>query len=75
MGHKGSVSTLSFSPDGGTLATGAAEVIVWDVDPESWIKRACRIANRNLSRREWSEETGGGPPYQPVCPGLPVPEN
>lgn len=73
-GHDGPVTSLAFSPDGKTLATGAGEVIVWDMAPESWIQRACRMANRNLSGREWSKLTGSGTPFQPVCPGLPVPE-
>ena len=28
---------------------------VWDVDPESWKRRACDLANRTLTREEWEE--------------------
>jgi hypothetical protein len=35
---------------------------------------ACRIANRNLTREEWRQYLGDLP-YQPICPGLPVPKD
>ena len=34
-----------------TLANG--EGAVWDVDPASWARRACALANRTLTREEW----------------------
>ena len=40
--------------------------IVWDVDPESWKRRACEIANRTLTQEEW-EEFLPGRPYEPAC--------
>jgi len=30
------------------------EIRVWDISAESWIARACGIANRNLTKEEWS---------------------
>ena len=39
---------------------------VWDVDPESWKRRACDLANRTLTREEW-EEFLPGRPYEPAC--------
>ena len=39
---------------------------VWDVDPESWKRRACDLANRTLTREEW-EEILPGRPYEPAC--------
>jgi hypothetical protein len=59
---------LDLSSDGRrllmTLSNG--EGAVWDVDPESWAERACRIANRTLTREEW-EEFLPGRPYDPAC--------
>ena len=39
---------------------------VWDVDPESWKRRACDLANRTLTREEW-EEFLPGRTYEPAC--------
>ncbi len=66
-GHGGPVTSLTFSPDGKTLVTGAGDVIVWDVDPASWVDRACEMANREMQPREWAELVGGDVPYQPTC--------
>jgi len=38
----------------------------WEVDPDAWSEQACRVADRELTRAEWSEfvpEQG----YRPVC--------
>jgi hypothetical protein len=45
---------------------------LWDVDVEDWPKRACEIANRNFTHREWKVFVGEGLPYRAVCPTLPV---
>jgi WD40 repeat protein len=47
-----------------TLANG--EGAVFDVDPESWARRACALANRALTREEW-ERFLPGRPYEPAC--------
>jgi WD40 repeat protein len=47
-----------------TLANG--EGVVWDVDPVSWARRACALANRMLTREEW-ETYLPGRPYEPAC--------
>jgi WD40 repeat protein len=39
----------------------------WDVDPESWKRRACDIAGRNLTRDEWRDFVGNTP-YHATCP-------
>jgi WD40 repeat protein len=35
-------------------------LIFWSVGIEDWIKRACRIANRNLTTQEWNTHVGPG---------------
>ena len=59
---------VDFSPDGGRLLEVHAngEGAVWDVDPDSWKRRACAVANRTLSREEWAEFLPGRP-YEPAC--------
>jgi WD40 repeat protein len=57
-----------FSPDGAHLFaiydTGRA--YRWDVRPSTWIRHACAVAGRRLTRTEW-EETLPGRDYAPAC--------
>jgi hypothetical protein len=39
---------------------------LWDVDPASWLRRACALANRTLTREEWEKHVPGRP-YEPAC--------
>ena len=46
-------------------------MVLWDLDLESWQRRAGQIANRNFTRKEWRDyfpET----PYRVIFPDLPV---
>jgi hypothetical protein len=45
-------------------------VRLWDIAPQSWVNRACQIANRNLSQEEWRKYFGDKP-HQKTCPELP----
>jgi WD40 repeat protein len=71
------VLSAAFSPDGRSLATGndRGAVMLWDVGYESWQARACRRANRNMTREEWNQYMGSDVPYQCTCPDLPCPVN
>src|SRR5262249_28110689 len=63
---------VAFSPDGQPLAVGyQGGVIFYDIAPESWQRRACAIANRNLSWEEWRRLIGPDVPYRRICPELP----
>ena len=68
--------SVGFSPDGKTLASGSIDsnLIIWDVDIESWEKRACAIVHRNLTCAEWRQYLGNEP-YRASCPELPYPSD
>jgi WD40 repeat protein len=63
IGSHGSLTRAPFNHSGTLLVTtdvpagaqpgGKAALTLWDIDLKSWQERACSIANRNLSRREW----------------------
>lgn len=59
---------MDLSADGRRLLMTSAngEGAVWDVDPRSWARRACALANRTLTRKEW-ETFLPGRPYEPAC--------
>lgn len=71
--HTDVVSKIVFAPDGCTLISASRDrtCIVWDVEFASWVSRACKKANRNLTATEWETFTGSSIPYEPGCLDLP----
>ena len=61
---------LDLSSDGRRLLITNADGrgAVWDIDPESWLQRACTLAHRTLTKEEW-ESFLPGRPYEPACTG------
>jgi WD40 repeat protein len=59
---------IDLSSDGRLLLEthGNGTGAVWNVDPESWKRRACKLANRTLTHAEWDEFLPGRP-YDPAC--------
>jgi WD40 repeat protein len=59
---------IDLSADGRALLLthGSGEGAIWDLDPESWKRRACSIANRILTPEEWARFLPGRP-YEPAC--------
>ena len=67
--HTSSVMSVAFSPDGSQLASGSddGELLLWDLNVDSWKARACRRANRNLTKAEWTQFIGPATPYHATC--------
>ena len=71
---------MAFSPDGKILAAAFngyrthpnGGVVLWDVDSSSWVRRAEKVANRNLSLDEWRQYFPGES-YRPTFLELPFP--
>ncbi|MEE9401740.1 MAG: PQQ-binding-like beta-propeller repeat protein [Desulfobacteria bacterium] len=72
--NDGRSASVEFSPDGGTLGVGClgGAVTLWNIDFSSWKKRACAIANRNLTLQEWRIYVGLEWSYEAACPNWPV---
>lgn len=63
-----------FATDGGYMLVAARDAVVRvDVDPDSWSRAACDVANRNLSIGEWTDLLGASVPYAATCVGAPGP--
>jgi WD40 repeat protein len=73
LGPPLSVETDSYlaaalAPDGRHLfvvPTGRG-ALRWDLSPAAWKQHACRVAGRELTRREWDDALPGAP-YRTVC--------
>jgi WD40 repeat protein len=65
------IKSVVFSPQKGALASVGEDdsIIFWDADFADWSIRACRIANRNLTPKEWNTYFGTSP-YRKTCPEL-----
>ena len=71
-GDKTAVNRVVFTPDGQTLVSGNADgsVRFYDGSLQSWLERAGRVANRNLTYGEWKGYLGDKP-YRRTFPNLP----
>ena len=63
------IENVVFSPQHEVLASVGEDdsIVFWDVGFEGWFSRACRIANRNLTPKEWGTYFGNRP-YRKTCP-------
>jgi len=65
------IKSVAFSRQKELLASVGEDdsIILWDVDFEGWATRACRLANRNLTPKEWNTYLGNHA-YRKTCPDL-----
>jgi hypothetical protein len=65
--------SVFFSSDNNTLISASREeVILWDVNQNSWIEKACRAAGRNFTQQEWNQNVGEEIPYHLTCKKFPA---
>jgi len=67
-GLPGRMTAPQFTPDGRSLLaiTDAGRAYLWDVRPSSWVRHACDVAGRSLTRAEWQDALPERP-YAPAC--------
>lgn len=65
------IRSIAFQPHGGVLASvdESDSIIFWTASYEQWMRRACQIANRNMTLKEWNTYLGSRP-YRKTCPEL-----
>ena len=71
-GHEEAVSSVAFSPDGQTLASGSGDqtISLWIVSTEILAGKICQQVWRNLTLDEWHQFVGVDLPYERTCPNL-----
>lgn len=69
-----SIDTPRLLGTGDRLATNTAQgVQIWDLDPDHWVRAACAMAGRNLTKAEQRAYLPAGEATEPTCPEWPPP--
>lgn len=72
-GHSARVSSVAFSPDGQTLASGSSDnTIRLEATTLGLMALGCQAVRHNLTWAEWQQYIGSDEPYRPTCPNLPI---
>jgi WD40 repeat protein len=70
-GNQGPVQSVAFSADGTSLAARSANIILWDLKPQSWTEASCQRAGRNFTPEEWEIYFPNEEPRK-TCPQFPL---
>jgi len=69
-------TNMVFSPDGNQIASinGKRDaIILWNLNPQSWVDLTCQRVGRNLTRTEWTQYFPNEE-YRLTCPQWPAEE-
>lgn len=69
--HSAPVLALAFRRDGKMFASAGDFILLWDMDPTSWITKACEFAGRNFTQEEWKTYFPADE-YAITCPRFPA---
>jgi WD40 repeat protein len=69
---RGSLMASYFSPNADWLVIPGETIYIQYLDKKTLIERACQVAGRNLTRREW-QRFFAGEEYRLTCPQWPAP--
>ena len=64
--EEGSIPASRFTPGGDLVINNVRATSRWPIEPRAWVRFACRVAGRDLTRDEWSDLLPGRP-YRRVC--------
>ena len=71
--HVATIQSAELAPLGERLVTQVGdEVLVWNVDFDSWVDIACAAVGRNMTSAEWERFGPEGLGYQTTCPQWPA---
>jgi WD40 repeat protein len=62
----GVIPAAHFAPNGDVVIDYLAKAAVWPTELQTWVRFACRVAGRDLTRAEWTELLPDRP-YRHVC--------
>jgi WD40 repeat protein len=65
--ESGVIPAAYFASNGDLVIDYLAKATVWPTDQRAWVRYACQVAGRDLTRAEWSDLLPGRP-YRHVCP-------
>jgi WD40 repeat protein len=65
--EEASIPAARFLAGGDLVIENVAKTSRWPLEPRAWVRFACRVAGRDLSRDEWGDLLAGRA-YRRVCP-------
>lgn len=65
--EQSSIPVARFAAGGDLVIDNVAHVSVWPMDLRAWVRFACQVTGRDLTRAEWSDLLPDRP-YRHVCP-------